>query len=144
VDPNVTDIAHEAPAASGLAQSFVWLNRFAFVPVVAIPRLSGTDPVLVSMTASGAVTVPTKMAGNVTEGAEEATLVPASKLSVPTEVAAAPVRATDAELPVALFGTFNTAEKLPGVPEVKVTLIEQDAPTATTDPQVFPVIAKSL
>jgi hypothetical protein len=84
------------------------------------------------------------MAGNAIAGAEEETLVPASKLRVPTEVAATPVRAMDAEFPVALFGTFNTAEKLPGVPEVKVTPIEQDAPTATTDPQVFPVIVKSL
>jgi hypothetical protein len=122
----------------------VWLNRVGFVPATASARLSGTDPVLVTMTASGALVVPTKIAGNAIEGTEGETLVPASKLRVPTEVAAAPARATDAVLPVALLGTFNTAEKFPAVPEVKVTAIEQDAPVATADPQVFPVTVKSL
>jgi hypothetical protein len=82
------------------------------------------------------------MLANVIEGTLGAVDVPACRLRG-TAVDAVPVKLTDAGLPTALLATFNAAENVPAVEDVKVTVIVQFAPMARVDAQVVPDTVKS-
>jgi hypothetical protein len=83
------------------------------------------------------------MVGKVIVGTMGVPPVPGARLR-PTEVSAVPVKAVAAGLIVApLLFTFNDAENVPAVLEVKVTAIVQYAPTAKGAVQVL-VWLKSL
>jgi hypothetical protein len=77
------------------------------------------------------------------EGTEGDVPVPASRLS-PTAVSEVAIRVVVAGLPAALLATFSAAENVPAVVDAKVTVMEQFAPMARVDPQVLPVMLKSL
>jgi len=104
------------------------LKALAFVPPIAmLPSVTGTVPVLLSVTVCGVLADPAVISGKLSELA--------LRLTVGT--AAEPVNATVAEPPVlALFAIDSVAVSVAVVVEAKLTVTVQVAETASDAPQV--------
>lgn len=117
-----------APAATLEPQVLVWAKSPAFAPVSEIPATVSTEPPLfVSVMVWAALVEPIPCDENVR-------LAGASVTAATTPL---PVKATVCGLPAALSVMDADAERAPVVDGSKVTLIVQNAPEATGEPQVF-------
>jgi len=127
----VTEIVQLAPAASELPHVLVWAKLAGFVPPIAMPVIvNAALPLLVSVTAVGALVAPVVSLAKATEaGASVAT---GAGGTVPV-----PVSAVVRGEPLALSVTVSVALKLAADAGLKVTEIVQLAPAARELPQVL-------
>jgi len=134
VGAKVTDIVHDAPAASDGPQRLASENWPGLVPPSAAPLIvSVVEPPLVRVTTRGALAVLTAWFPNASDVGETVT----GPLLLPL-----PESGTVCGLPGALLAMLSVAERVPAAVGVKVTVIVHEAPAASVDPQVV-VRAKS-
>jgi len=140
----VTLMAQLPLAATELPQLLVWAKSPAFVPVMAmLVRLKEAPPVLVRVTVSAALTVPTAWLAKLRLAAERLTV---GELAAPEGLTGDPAPMPERRAvwmpPLALSDTLSKAQRMPAAVGVNVMLTAQLPSDATEVPQVL-VSAKS-